>query len=139
MRVLIVHDFGIAPGGAENMSLALRKELDVRGHEARIFASRARPADAQPVVVVRDQVQVFAQRPDFLVQPRGARRWTAGASGKASSRPAAGAGRRSARVERRRAVGMQAHVVGRQLGGPGLSHDLGDAPQRVRGRNSRRC
>jgi hypothetical protein len=67
MRVLIVHDFGIASGGAENMSLALRKGLDIRGHEARIFASRARPADAQPVVVVHDRVQVFAQRPDFLV------------------------------------------------------------------------
>jgi hypothetical protein len=28
---------------------------------------------------------------------------------------------------------MPAHVVGRQRGGPGLLHDLGDAPQRVRG------
>jgi hypothetical protein len=28
---------------------------------------------------------------------------------------------------------MQAHVVGRQRGGPGLLHDLGDAPQRARG------
>jgi hypothetical protein len=47
--VLIVHDFGIASGGAANMSLVLRKGLDVRGHEARIFASRARPLSLEIV------------------------------------------------------------------------------------------
>lgn len=43
MRILIVHDYGVPVGGAENLSIALREGLRSRGHEARLFASSARP------------------------------------------------------------------------------------------------
>lgn len=45
MRVLLVNDYGTPTGGAENMCLMLRDELRRRGHEARFFASTARPLD----------------------------------------------------------------------------------------------
>jgi glycosyltransferase involved in cell wall biosynthesis len=49
LRVLIVHDFGTPSGGAENMSLSLRSGLRARGHDARFFASRARPLPLENV------------------------------------------------------------------------------------------
>ena len=45
MRVLIVNDYGTPTGGAETMCLMERDELRRRGHEARFFASSARPLD----------------------------------------------------------------------------------------------
>ena len=48
MRVLIVHDYGRAVGGAEHMSFLLRRELRARGHEARLFASVADPVPGVP-------------------------------------------------------------------------------------------
>jgi len=45
MRVLIVNDYGTRTGGAETMCLMERDELRRRGHEARFFASSARPLD----------------------------------------------------------------------------------------------
>ncbi len=41
MKVLIVHDYAGPQGGAEVMTLALRDGLRRRGHDARVFASRA--------------------------------------------------------------------------------------------------
>lgn len=41
MRVLLVHDYGTPTGGAELQVLALRRGLRARGHEVRLFASRA--------------------------------------------------------------------------------------------------
>ena len=43
VKVLLVHDYGVLVGGAEHMSLALRDGLRRRGHDARLFASTARP------------------------------------------------------------------------------------------------
>lgn len=43
MKVLLVNDYGTLGGGAERVSLILRDELRARGHEARLFASSARP------------------------------------------------------------------------------------------------
>ena len=44
MRVLIVSDFGFLTGGSERVNVELREGLKARGHDVRIFASRARTA-----------------------------------------------------------------------------------------------
>lgn len=41
MKVLLVHDYGSAIGGAELMMLALQDGLRQRGHDARLFVTRA--------------------------------------------------------------------------------------------------
>ena len=41
MKVLIVHDYAARFGGGEHMALGLRESLRSRGHECRLFASRA--------------------------------------------------------------------------------------------------
>ncbi|MGG6266419.1 glycosyltransferase family 4 protein [Leptolyngbya sp. AN03gr2] len=41
MKVLLLHDYGTAIGGAELMMLALRDGLRQRGHDARLFTTRA--------------------------------------------------------------------------------------------------
>lgn len=41
MKVLLVHDYGTATGGAELQMLALREGLRERGYDARLFSSRA--------------------------------------------------------------------------------------------------
>lgn len=51
MKVLVVHDYAVPVGGAENVSRALRDGLRVRGHDARLFGSTARPL---PLPVVAD-------------------------------------------------------------------------------------
>jgi glycosyltransferase involved in cell wall biosynthesis len=43
MRVLLVNDYGTPTGGAELGMLTLREGLRARGHEVRLFASRAQP------------------------------------------------------------------------------------------------
>lgn len=43
MKILIVHDYGTLHGGAEHMAAALRDGLRRRGHDARFFASTAKP------------------------------------------------------------------------------------------------
>jgi len=43
MKVLVVHDYGTLSGGAEHVSVLLRDGLRRRGHDARMFASTARP------------------------------------------------------------------------------------------------
>lgn len=47
MKVLLLHDYGTATGGAELQMLALRRGLRERGHDVRLFTSRASyvPAD----------------------------------------------------------------------------------------------
>lgn len=41
MKILLIHDYGTATGGAELQMLALRQKLRDRGHDARLFSSRA--------------------------------------------------------------------------------------------------
>jgi glycosyltransferase involved in cell wall biosynthesis len=41
MKILLVHDYGTPTGGAENQMLRLRELFRERGHDARLFASRA--------------------------------------------------------------------------------------------------
>lgn len=48
MRVLILNDYATATGGAEAMTLTLRDGLRRRGHDARLFASRA-GAGVEPI------------------------------------------------------------------------------------------
>lgn len=43
MRILIVNDHGVLSGGAERVTVDLRDGLRARGHDVRIFASRAQP------------------------------------------------------------------------------------------------
>lgn len=47
MKILLVNDYATVTGGAEIQLLALRDGLRQRGHDARIFASSARPLGAQ--------------------------------------------------------------------------------------------
>jgi glycosyltransferase involved in cell wall biosynthesis len=42
MKILLLNDYGTPTGGAEHQILALREGLRERGHEARLFASRAK-------------------------------------------------------------------------------------------------
>jgi glycosyltransferase involved in cell wall biosynthesis len=46
MRILLVSDYATPTGGAELMILSLRAALRRRGHDARLFASSARPLNA---------------------------------------------------------------------------------------------
>jgi len=46
MRILLVSDYATPTGGAELMVLSLRDGLRRRGHDARLFASSARPLEA---------------------------------------------------------------------------------------------
>ena len=41
MKILFVSDYGVPRGGNEIVTLALRKGLRARGHDVRLFASRA--------------------------------------------------------------------------------------------------
>ncbi|HET7769767.1 MAG TPA: glycosyltransferase family 4 protein [Chloroflexota bacterium] len=43
MKILLVHDYGTLSGGAEHATALLRDGLRRRGHDARLFASTARP------------------------------------------------------------------------------------------------
>jgi glycosyltransferase involved in cell wall biosynthesis len=43
MRVLLLHDYGTASGGAELQMLSLRQGLSDRGHQVRLFVSDAMP------------------------------------------------------------------------------------------------
>lgn len=43
MKILLINDYGTASGGAELSTLRLRDALRRRGHDARVFASSARP------------------------------------------------------------------------------------------------
>ena len=49
MRVLLVNDYAVPVGGAEALFLLLRSELRERGHEVRLFCSRARPDGSTPL------------------------------------------------------------------------------------------
>ncbi|PSF39213.1 glycosyltransferase family 1 protein [Aphanothece hegewaldii CCALA 016] len=46
MKILLVNDYATPTGGAEILTLALREGLRSRGHDARLFASSARPLNA---------------------------------------------------------------------------------------------
>jgi glycosyltransferase involved in cell wall biosynthesis len=49
MKILLVHDYGVLAGGAEVQILGLRERLRERGHDARLFASSARPDELAPL------------------------------------------------------------------------------------------
>lgn len=48
MKILLLHDYGTASGGAELQMLSLRQELSDRGHQVRLFASDAMPVADHP-------------------------------------------------------------------------------------------
>ena len=48
MKVLLLHDYGTATGGAELQMLSLRQGLLDRGHQVRLFTSRAMPVKGYP-------------------------------------------------------------------------------------------
>ena len=48
MKILLLHDYGTATGGAELQMLALRQGLIDRGHQVRLFASNAKPVEGYP-------------------------------------------------------------------------------------------
>jgi hypothetical protein len=50
MKILLLHDYGTATGGAELQMLALRQALRDRGHEVRLFTSRAVPVADYPLL-----------------------------------------------------------------------------------------
>ncbi|MFH1481534.1 MAG: glycosyltransferase family 4 protein [Pseudomonadota bacterium] len=50
MKILLIHDYATPSFGAENQVLALRDGLRRRGHDARLFASSARPAVKREVL-----------------------------------------------------------------------------------------
>ncbi|MEM9507885.1 MAG: glycosyltransferase family 4 protein [Cyanobacteria bacterium P01_E01_bin.35] len=47
MKILLVNDYATPTGGAELIMLALRRQLRLKGHDARLFASSARPLNQQ--------------------------------------------------------------------------------------------
>ncbi|MGH9553200.1 MAG: glycosyltransferase family 4 protein, partial [Terriglobales bacterium] len=47
MKILLINDYGTMTGGAEHIMIGLRDKLRQRGHDARLFASSARPLDAR--------------------------------------------------------------------------------------------
>lgn len=48
MKILLLHDYGTASGGAELQMLSLRQGLGDRGHQVRLFASDAMPVADYP-------------------------------------------------------------------------------------------
>lgn len=50
MKVLLVNDYGGATGGAEIQMLALRTQLRDRGHDVRLFSSRAELVTDSPIL-----------------------------------------------------------------------------------------
>ncbi|MFQ4136064.1 glycosyltransferase family 4 protein [Nodosilinea sp. PGN35] len=48
MKILLLHDYGTASGGAELQMLSLRQGLSDRGHQVRLFASGALPVAGHP-------------------------------------------------------------------------------------------
>lgn len=50
MKILLLHDYGTATGGAELQVLSLRRDLILRGHEVRLFTSRAKQLGDYPLL-----------------------------------------------------------------------------------------
>ncbi|QYO65091.1 glycosyltransferase [Leptolyngbya sp. 7M] len=50
MRILLLHDYGTATGGAELQMLSLRRGLRERGHEVRLLTSRAQIVANSPLL-----------------------------------------------------------------------------------------
>ena len=46
MKVLLINDYGTSTGGAELLTISLRDDLRALGHDARLFATTARPNNA---------------------------------------------------------------------------------------------
>ncbi|MBD1868185.1 glycosyltransferase family 4 protein [Cyanobacteria bacterium FACHB-471] len=50
MKILLLHDYGTATGGAELQMLSLRQGLRDRGHDVRLFSSRVIPVSGSPLL-----------------------------------------------------------------------------------------
>ncbi|WNZ24409.1 glycosyltransferase family 4 protein [Leptolyngbya sp. NK1-12] len=67
MRILLLHDYGTATGGAELQMLSLRRGLRERGHEVRLLTSRAQMVANSPLLADYDcfgttgKLQVLSQ------------------------------------------------------------------------------
>ncbi len=67
MKILLLQDYGTATGGAELQMLSLRRNLRDRGHDARLFSSRAMLVGKSPLLSDYDcfgstgRLQVFSQ------------------------------------------------------------------------------
>lgn len=67
MKILLLHDYGTATGGAELQILSLRQDLLERGHEVRLFTSRATSVQGYPQLAdytcfgATSKVRVLAQ------------------------------------------------------------------------------
>jgi glycosyltransferase involved in cell wall biosynthesis len=67
MRILLLHDYGTATGGAELQMLSLRQGLRDRGHEVRLLTSRAQMVSNSPLLADYDcfgttgKLQVLSQ------------------------------------------------------------------------------
>jgi len=67
MKILLLHDYGTATGGAELQMLSLRQGLMERGHEVRLFSSRVIPVEGYPQLAdytcfgTTSKVQVLTQ------------------------------------------------------------------------------
>ena len=71
MKILLVNDYGGATGGAEIQMLALRKQLRDRGHDVRLFSSRAGLVADAPILAdytcygTTSRAQVISQTLNF--------------------------------------------------------------------------
>jgi glycosyltransferase involved in cell wall biosynthesis len=67
MKILLLNDYGTATGGAELQMLALKKGLGDRGHEVRLFSSRAELVPGSPLLAdyhcfgATNRLQVISQ------------------------------------------------------------------------------
>ena len=67
MKILLLHDYGTATGGAELQVLSLRQNLLERGHEVRLFSSRAVQVEDYPLLAdhtcfgATSKIRVLAQ------------------------------------------------------------------------------
>ncbi len=50
MKILLIHDYGTATGGAELQMLSLREGLREKGHEVRLFTSNCIPVENSPLL-----------------------------------------------------------------------------------------
>jgi glycosyltransferase involved in cell wall biosynthesis len=71
MKILLIHDYGTATGGAELQMLALRQDLRERGHDVRLFTSCALPVANSQVLSdyscfgITNSLQLLSQSANF--------------------------------------------------------------------------
>ncbi|RUT09834.1 hypothetical protein DSM106972_003290 [Dulcicalothrix desertica PCC 7102] len=71
MKILLIHDYGTATGGAELQMLALRQDLRKRGHDVRLFTSSGLPVANSQILSdyscfgITNSLQVLSQAANF--------------------------------------------------------------------------